>query len=70
MAKFTLEIDCDNAAFEGIDEPGSGALAEVGRILGVESKRLQRAITSGKMRRGLMDGNGNTVGSWTYDPEG
>lgn len=68
MAKFTLEIDCDNAAFEDIGEAQSGALAEVGRILGVASKKLQRATTTGKMRQGLMDGNGNSVGSWTYDP--
>ena len=65
--KFTLSINCDNAAFDdlGDGEDGSGALPEVGRILQVLARRIEqgRVDTSGMLR----DGNGNTVGQWSID---
>ncbi len=70
MATFTLTIECDNAAFVDDGEAGQGALPEVGRILGVLSRKLQggdgfHQRTSG----GLLDGNGNKVGIWQFGEE-
>ena len=54
MAKFTVEIDTDNAAFEDDLE------AELGSIL----MTLARKVQSGKgFDFKLRDSNGNTVGS-------
>jgi hypothetical protein len=50
--KFTLEIDCDNAAFE--DEMAS----EIARILRTTAKR----VADGEDDMRLRDVNGNTVG--------
>jgi hypothetical protein len=52
--RFTLTIDCDNAAFE--DHPGS----EVARIL----KEVARKLPADDLGSGfkLRDVNGNTVG--------
>jgi len=75
MSKFTLEINCDNAAFR--DQRGSrtdetehesATSAEVGRIL----IHLGRALANGTYSVGygswaLYDANGNTVGQWLYD---
>ena len=54
MAKFTLEIRCDNAAFA--DDPH----AEVARILALVSGRLSNGTNSGN----AYDANGNTVGGF------
>lgn len=58
--KFTLEIACDNDAFEA-----SPAL-EVQRILRSAARRVaaQGLRTS---NTSLFDGYGNKVGQWTYD---
>lgn len=68
MAKFTLEIECDNAAFQvdGADVAGQGALPEVGRILEVIAIRLKRTTTTGSAWAGILDGNGKRVGAWDY----
>ncbi len=50
--KFSLEIECDNAAFE--DEPAT----EIGRILREAAKRVE----DGNIDFPLRDINGNTVG--------
>lgn len=50
--KFTLEIECDNAAFDG------GRKHEVARIL----KELAKRIGEVKPDTRLRDINGNTVG--------
>ncbi len=59
MAKFTLKLKCDNAAFTD-DEP----MQEIGRILAVlgASMRNDLAEPTGKLR----DVNGNTVGEYEY----
>jgi hypothetical protein len=50
--RFELNINCDNAAFEGDAE------SEVARILIATAKRLRETGRCGK----LMDANGNSVG--------
>jgi len=54
--KFTLEIDCDNAAFED-----NGRETEVSSILYRLSQRLQLSA-GGHAPYFLYDSNGNTVG--------
>lgn len=56
--KFIIQIDCDNAAFDG--EP----LGEIVRILEVEVKKMKRWVGDGATawNGGLQDINGNTVG--------
>ncbi len=55
MAKFTLTIDCDNAAFE--DD------AELVRIV----RHVADQIECGETRRKVRDVNGNVVGRFIYD---
>lgn len=52
--RFTMEIDCDNAAFA--DRPE----LEVARILADAADRLLK----GRLAGPCMDANGNRVGSW------
>ena len=54
--KFTLEIECDNASF---GETENECAEEVSRIL----RSLEPYWGEGKMR----DGNGNTVGNWSFE---
>lgn len=56
--KFVLEINCDNAAFEG--EP----LREVSRILRNEAAKIAHWVGDGSRQwdSTLMDENGNKVG--------
>ncbi len=56
--EFKLEIDCDNAAFEG-----DALLDEVTRILCVVAKHVHEGNLEGKVR----DINGNRVGSFKFD---
>ncbi len=51
---FKLEIDTDNAAFEGVP------YKEVARILQETALKLMQGYDGGKCR----DTNGNTVGAW------
>lgn len=55
--KFTLTIQCDNAAFE--DAP----LAEVARILKTQAAKMERFGDTFSWSDTLHDINGNTVGS-------
>jgi hypothetical protein len=55
--EFTLNIDCDNAAFG--DEPEN----EIIRLLNEVAERLGRGFYSGKVR----DVNGNTVGDFDLE---
>lgn len=59
--KFTVEIECDNAAFA--DWPG----LEVARILRDVANRVDGDAegTHGTCR----DANGNRVGSWAFTPD-
>jgi hypothetical protein len=57
--KFTLEITCDNSAFEGHDE----TCAEVGRII----IKAARKVMDGQGAGPLHDINGNKVGSFQFD---
>lgn len=52
MVSFIVEIDCDNAAFEG------NMLNEVSRILGV--------LAECPVNKPLLDINGNKVGTATW----
>lgn len=72
MAKFTLTIDCDNAAFEGDAAP------EIARILGELSALLNRGdaflrvlphVSYYATKATLRDRDGNRVGSWHYTTE-
>lgn len=62
MARFTVAMQCDNAAFG--EEPG----AEVARIL----TELARKVSAGFYHQDtgvLHDENGNTVGVWDWSGE-
>lgn len=54
--KFTLEIDCDNAAFGDTDSERGD---EVARVL----RDLARRVADGYLMVYLRDANGNTVGT-------
>lgn len=57
--KFTLEIDCGNAAFDGELERDT----EVARILRLAAERIEAG--AGDKGR-LLDINGNIVGKWEF----
>jgi hypothetical protein len=57
--EFTLNIDCDNAAFSG--DP----LGEVQRLLHVAAMKIEGGYREGK----LVDVNGNTVGEFELKGE-
>jgi hypothetical protein len=59
--KFTLEINCDNAAFEG-----SGRNFEVVRILHKLGKDFARSDSDAMESGNLRDVNGNTVGRFGF----
>ena len=61
MAKFTLAIECDNAAFD--DEPG----AEIARILKRVANNMRDTSLRGNDSCSLHDYNGNKVGHWHYE---
>lgn len=54
---FKVEFSTDNAAF---DEPKE----EIRRIL----LKIEQDIADGHIQNNIRDHNGNTVGSWAYDP--
>lgn len=59
MSKFTIEIETDNAAFEG------NGFDEIARILEVEARRLRhwaRSLDDAEWHSQLRDINGNKVG--------
>ncbi len=78
MAKFTLEITCDNAAFhseEDFDDDEErraadleSAARELAWMLREEAKRLDMGIRD--RSDSLFDSNGNKVGTATYTPDG
>ena len=63
--KFTLSINCDNAAFE--DNPAS----EIEHILCDVARQIHDSDVANKRedRGALRDSNGNTVGTWRYVAE-
>ena len=63
MARFTLEIDCDNDAF---GTSGYSISQEVARVLQCAARRIANQSVATD-RNKLFDGNGNTVGKWGYD---
>lgn len=62
--KFVLEINCDNAAFEGRYQ-GDRPSVEVARILASLTKYEGRTIRL-QDNGNLRDINGNLVGSWKF----
>lgn len=56
--KFTLAINCDNAAFEDV-----GAPFEIARILSEVAEKLD----TGSYRGSIRDANGNVVGSYALE---
>jgi hypothetical protein len=61
MSKFTVEIDCGNAAFYEVDRE-----YEVARIL----RELANSLESGRIGRAyLHDNNGNRVGTANFEGE-
>ncbi len=64
--KFTLEIDCEGAAF---GETDAERCEEIARILRRTAERFQTNLYAAPITRGLVDLNGNTVGQWTLDAE-
>ncbi len=54
---FKLEINTENAAFEG-----EAAIDEIDILLHTVVSQVSRGLTSGK----ILDSNGNTVGSWEW----
>lgn len=63
MAKFTLEINTDNAAFE-YDVAG-----EVARVLRHAADKVEEYGLTGVTAYSLRDFNGNRVGSYEYEGE-
>lgn len=63
MVKFTIEMRCDNAAFE--DEP----MIELGCILSELGDKFTNG-GDGRLDGILFDRNGNRIGTWRYNPEG
>jgi hypothetical protein len=61
--RFTLTIDCDNAAFEG--DP----LTEVARILHVQATKMVRFAPESEWNDTLLDLNGNRVGRARMEDE-
>lgn len=59
--KFILEINCDNATFEGHEN----TCAEVRRILLAAASRVFNGQPDGKLR----DYNGNKVGSFRFSED-
>jgi hypothetical protein len=57
--KFTVEIQCDNEAFQDDKQ------TEVARILSYLIGRLESGAASGHLR----DTNGNTVGTFSFEGE-
>ena len=55
---FQLSFKTDNAAF---DDPST----EIARILRKVTELVEDRVTTGG---GIQDVNGNTIGSWAYDP--
>lgn len=63
MAKFMLDMDCDNAAFGGADGADEFARnSEVARILRAIAEKLDQDLINGP----CYDANGNTVGDWGF----
>lgn len=60
MAKFTLVIECDNAAFK------NDASAEVSRILHDIAEDIDGDMMAETCSNNIRDLNGNTVGRWQY----
>ena len=58
MAKFMLEIDIDNDAFQ--PDPD----IEIARLLHEAGMRVNGGMLGRKSRMGLRDSNGNTVGGY------
>ena len=60
MTKFEMNINCENASFEGRED------WEVAAILRKVADVLEEASTGIDGNRGIRDTNGNTVGSWSF----
>lgn len=60
--RFTLTIDCDNAAFGNLEDAAQPA-AEVVRILRYAADRIESGPSAGE----LCDANGNTVGRFGFE---
>jgi hypothetical protein len=61
MSKFTMQFNCDNAAFYDQDEDFD--VASVAHILG----EVRHKVASGEVGGNIRDINGNRVGSWELD---
>lgn len=57
MSKFSIEFECDNAAFE--EDPAQ----EVSRILTRTASHVLNGHTEGRVK----DINGNTIGRWSLE---
>ena len=60
MSRFTMDFQCDNAAFNW---EGRFDKTEVATIIQSVANRVRAGITGGV----LHDSNGNKVGSWSLD---
>ncbi len=61
MAKFTLEIELGNDAMNSASDI-AGALIKVAKRIEMNNYSVESSIV-----RGIMDENGNSVGSWEID---
>jgi cytochrome c-type biogenesis protein CcmH/NrfF len=57
MPKFTLTIECENAAFDDCE-------AEIARILRDVADRVESGAADSDKHRNLYDSNGNVVGTF------
>lgn len=59
--RFTLTIDCDNAAFEGGEHALRSEVREI--LMSLVESNVAWTDDSGPLR----DHNGNTVGRWSFE---
>lgn len=64
--KFKLEINMDNAAFEEVGDPRTELIRVLVRTIGIieSSHRGLGRMADDSGCLGVLDSNGNTVGSW------
>ncbi len=62
MARFTLEIETGNDAMQNSEQLAE-ALRKVSNRIKTHAYSLEEELL-----RGIMDENGNTVGSWRIEP--
>lgn len=67
MSSISIEIECDNAAFDG--ENIGPEIARILQVLACKFQDASRQVLADRDGEGIIDYNGNRVGSLSYDVE-